>query len=127
MNEVEAKEYEIRDKMKSALSQAMEEKRESLKDEDDAWNNSFVGIAKGPEKLLFSNRRREGVPDFHYRRSAYDIAFAVSITDEIMDLEPVEEKLMVLKRNHEMTIVQIINLMRQRLTFFALFNLYDTV
>jgi hypothetical protein len=51
------------------------------------------------------NRRKEGVSDFHYRRTAYDINFAVSITDEIMDLEPIEEKLVVLKRNHEMTIV----------------------
>lgn len=42
------------------------------------------------------NRRLEGVPDFHYRTSAFNIAFAVSITDEIMDLEPVEEKLRVL-------------------------------
>lgn len=79
-----------------------------MKDEDDIWNNSFVGIAKGSEKLLFLNRRREGVPDFHYRRSAYDINFAVSITDEIMELEPVEEKLIVLKRNFEMTSVQVI-------------------
>jgi len=55
------------------------------------------------------NRRIEGVSDFHYRRSPFDIAFAVSITDEIMDLEPVEEKLMELKRNHEMTSLQVIN------------------
>jgi len=112
MSEVEAREYEVRDKMKSSLSIAMEEKRESLKDEDEAWNNSFVGIAKGPEKQLFLNRRREGVPDFHYRRSAYDIAFAVSITDEIMDLEPIEEKLMVLKRNYEMTPIEVVVQMR---------------
>lgn len=105
----------------------MEEKRESLKDEDEAWNNSFVGISKGPEKQLFLNRRREGVPDFHYRRSAYDIAFAVSITDEIMDLEPIEEKLMVLKRNYEMSPIEVITQMRQRLSFFSLFNLFDTV
>jgi hypothetical protein len=58
------------------------------------------------------NRRLEGVSDFHYRRTAFDIAFAVSITDEIMDLEPVEEKLMELKRNHEMTSLQVINQMR---------------
>jgi len=112
MSEIEAREYEVRDKMKSSLSIAMEEKRESLKDEDEAWNNSFVGIAKGPEKQLFLNRRREGVPDFHYRRSAYDIAFAVSITDEIMDLEPIEEKLMVLKRNYEMTPIEVVVQMR---------------
>jgi hypothetical protein len=36
------------------------------------------------------------VPDFHYRTSAFNIAFAVSVTDEIMDLEPIEEKLKVL-------------------------------
>lgn len=65
--------------------------------------------------------------DFHYRRTAYDINFAVSITDEIMDLEPLEEKLIVLKRNQEMTLVQVITQMRQRLTFFGLFNLFDTV
>ena len=127
MTEVQAKEFEIMDKMKSSLSRIMEEKRESLRDEDEAWNNSFVGISKGPEKQLFLNRRREGVPDFHYRRSAYDIAFAVSITDEIMELEPVEEKVMILKRNYEMTIIEIITQMRQRLSFFGLFNLFDTV
>lgn len=48
------------------------------------------------------------MPDFHYRTSAFNIAFAVSITDEIMDIEPVEDKLRVLKRNYKMSTLQIV-------------------
>jgi len=57
-------------------------------------------------------RRKEGVPDFHYRRTPFDINFAVSITDEIMDLEPLEDKLIILKRNYEMTTLETITQMR---------------
>jgi hypothetical protein len=67
------------------------------------------------------------VPDFHYRRQAFDINFAISMTDEIMDLEPVEDKLLQLKKNSEMTLFEMIDQMRQRLSFFGLFNLFETV
>jgi hypothetical protein len=51
----------------------------------------------------------------------------VSITDEIMDLEPVEDKLRVLERNYHMSAMDIVKQMRTRLSFFSLFNLFDTV
>ena len=65
---------------------------------------------------------------FHYRRTQYDIAFAVSITDEILNLEPLEDKLSLLKRKYDSSQpVKIIALLKQRISFFAIFNLFDTV
>jgi len=40
------------------------------------------------KKDLKKRPRSFGVTNFHYRRSLHDIAFAMSITDEIMNLEP---------------------------------------
>jgi hypothetical protein len=57
----------------------------------------------------------------------FDLAFAVSITDEILLLEPMEDKLTVLKRKQEFRPVAIVSLLLQRVSFFALFNLFDTV
>jgi hypothetical protein len=51
----------------------------------------------------------------------------MSITDEILNLEPIEDKLIYLKNNYEMSIFQISNLLKLRLSFFAIYNLFDTV
>jgi hypothetical protein len=51
----------------------------------------------------------------------------MSITDEILNLEPIEDKLVYLKRNYEMSIFQISNLLKLRLSFFAIYNLFDAV
>jgi hypothetical protein len=56
-----------------------------------------------------------------------DIAFAISITDEILRLQPLEDKLLALKKRYEMSTSEIFSLLKQRLTFFALFSLFDTV
>ena len=71
--------------------------------------------------------RTEGVSNFHYRRSLYDVAFAISITDEILNLEPLEDKLFVLKRKQERGIFDIIIALKSRVSFFAIYNLFDTV
>jgi hypothetical protein len=65
--------------------------------------------------------------NFHYRRSYYDVAFAISITDEILALDPLEDKLCVLKRKYNWTSYEIIDVIKQRISFFAIFNLFDTV
>lgn len=64
---------------------------------------------------------------FNYRLSDYDIAFAQSITDEIIQLEPLEDKLYVLKQKYDMAPLDIIRLVLSRISFFALFNLFETV
>ena len=51
----------------------------------------------------------------------------MSITDEILNLEPIQDKLIYLKNNYEMSIFQISNLLKLRLSFFAIYNLFDTV
>ena len=35
--------------------------------------------------------------NFYYRQSAYDIGLAVSVTDEILNLEPLEDKVSLLR------------------------------
>lgn len=70
----------------------------------------------------------DNLQTFHYRRTQYDIAFAVSITDEILNLETLEDKLTLLKRKYDnSSAVKIIGLLKQRISFFAIFNLFDTV
>ena len=64
---------------------------------------------------------------FSYRRTKHDIAFAVSITDEIMQLEPMGDKLTVLKDKYHFIMIDIIKLIVQRISIFAIFNLFDTV
>lgn len=71
--------------------------------------------------------RPNGISNFHYRRTLYDVAFAISITDEILNLEPLEDKLCILKKKQTRTPFEIINSLRGRMTFFALYNLFDTV
>ena len=44
-------------------------------------------ISKKPRSVFDQNK-------VHYVRNQYDIGFAVSVTDEILSLEPVEEKLL---------------------------------
>ena len=63
----------------------------------------------------------------HYVRNQYDIGFAVSVTDEILALEPVEEKLQQLEKKYRMRTLDIIRLMKERLNFYALYNLFDQV
>jgi hypothetical protein len=59
-------------------------------------------------------RKRRGeyhtIQTLNYRISEYDVAFAMSITDEILLLEPMEDKLTVLKTKYEMNPIQIIKL-----------------
>lgn len=64
---------------------------------------------------------------FNYRQSNYDIGIAVSVTDEIINLEPLEDKVNLLRRKYEMSKVQIIMSIRNRLNFFSIYNLFDTV
>jgi len=71
--------------------------------------------------------RTTNISKFHYRRSYYDIAFAISITDEILQLEPLEDKLCILKRKYEQSVYHILTLMKMRVSFFSIYNLFDTV
>lgn len=49
-------------------------------------------LKKKPRKWDKTN-----VTKFHYRQSAYDIGLAVSVTDEIINLEPLEDKVNLLR------------------------------
>ena len=64
---------------------------------------------------------------YHYRRTVYDAAFGMSITDEIMNLEPLEDKVTILRRKQMQTPFDILMRLRARMTFFAIYNLFDTV
>ena len=49
------------------------------------------------------------------------------MTDEILNLEPLEDKLEILRRKHEMSLFQVILMLKQRMSFFSLYNLFDAV
>lgn len=51
----------------------------------------------------------------------------MSVTDEIINLEPLEDKVNLLRRKYEMSKVQLIMSIRNRLNFFSIYNLFDTV
>lgn len=72
-------------------------------------------------------RWEKGGNKFHYRQSTYDIGVAVSVTDEIINLEPLEDKVNMLRRKYEMSKVDVLMSIRNRLNFFSLYNLFDTV
>ena len=72
-------------------------------------------------------RWEKGNNKFHYRQSTYDIAIAVSVTDEIINLEPLEDKVNMLRKKYEMSKVEVLTSLRNRLNFFSLYNLFDTV
>ena len=74
-----------------------------------------------------SRARSLGGGMYHYRRTVYDAAFGMSITDEIMNLEPLEDKLSILRRKQMQTPFDILMRLRARMTFFAIYNLFDTV
>lgn len=67
------------------------------------------------------------IQPFNYRLTEYEVAFAVSVTDEILRLEPLDDKLTLLRQKYELNPIEIIKLHCQRVSFFGLFNLFDTV
>ena len=64
---------------------------------------------------------------YHYIRTAYDVGYAITVTEEILNLEPVEDKLAVLKRKYELSSFKVVELLQQRVSFVAIYNLFDTV
>ena len=65
--------------------------------------------------------------DFHYRRTPYDLAYAISVTDEILALDPLEDKLVILSKKYAQGPFEVIATIKDRVSFFAIFNLFDTV
>lgn len=57
----------------------------------------------------------------------YDVGFGTTVADEILNLEPLEEKLMVLRRKQLKSPYEIIKSIKARVSFFSLYNLFDTV
>jgi hypothetical protein len=98
--------------------------------EEEAVDHSAIEVVEAEEGAEMEVRKRPrtyNISKFHYRRSYYDIAFAVSITDEILALEPLEDKLCILKRKYEYTPFQLLDIMRGRVAIFSIYNLFDTV
>ena len=79
-------------------------------------------LKKKPRKWDKSNACK-----FHYRYSIYDIGLAVSVTDEIINLEPLEDKVNILRKKYAMTIPEVLLTIKNRLNFFSVYNLFDTV
>ena len=57
----------------------------------------------------------------------YDVAFAISITDEILNLEPLEDKLKILRQKQLKSPFEIIMTLKARISFFSIYNLFDSV
>lgn len=55
------------------------------------------------------------------------MGFAISITEEILNLEPLVEKVEMLRKRASMSELEVMFAIRERLTFFAIYNLFDTV
>lgn len=88
---------------------------------------SEIYVELGPLNNRVMKIESQIVSNLHYTQTINDLAFAVSVTDEIINLEPLDDKLEVLKYKSELSINQIISLIKQRLSFFSLYNLFDTV
>lgn len=59
--------------------------------------------------------------NFYYRQSAYDIGLAVSVTDEIINLEPLEDKVNLLRQKYEQTTIDVLTSIKSRLNFFSVY------
>jgi len=57
----------------------------------------------------------------------YDVAFSVSITDEILNFEPLEDKFCVLRKKQMQSQYQVFENLRSRISFFSIYNLFDVV
>lgn len=49
------------------------------------------------------------------------------MTDEIINLEPLQDKVKILREKYEMSTAEILTNIRNRLSFFSVYNLFDTV
>ena len=82
--------------MKGAARNSSPEKHNKINgnEEDNVASLSHIDIEMGERRSYIkkTNRHVESNSAFHYRRSPYDVGFAVSITDEILALEPLEDK-----------------------------------
>lgn len=119
-------------KMKGAPRTQSPEKAAKADGGDEADNVaslSHIDIEMGERRSYIrkTNRQVEGNRSFHYRRTAYDVAFAVSITDEILALEPLEDKVQQLKARSRMDTLDILRQLKQRVNFVSLYNLFDQV
>jgi hypothetical protein len=65
----------------------------TIRDSPEKASLSEVDIEVGMRGSYIKKSRKNEMTGLHYRRSAHDIGFAVTITDEIMALEPLGEKL----------------------------------
>ena len=66
---------------------------------DNSVTTSMIDVDLGRNNSL-KKKMATNKSNFHYRRSYYDIAFAISITDEILALDPLEDKLCILKKKY---------------------------
>ena len=86
-----------------------------------------VEVIDGEKSDVKKQGRADGVSNLHYRRTMYDVAFAISITDEILNLEPLEDKLCLLRKKQLKTPYEVIDSLKARISLFSLYNLFDTV
>lgn len=51
----------------------------------------------------------------------------MSVSDEIINLEPLEDKVNLLRQKYEMTTLDVLHSIKSRLNFFSVYQLFDTV
>lgn len=51
----------------------------------------------------------------------------VSVSDEILALEPLKDKVTVLREKYEMTTFELLETIKSRLNFLSVYSLYDVV
>ena len=81
-----------------------------LNEDTGSGNTSMIQVKEidGDMSEVTKQGRNVGVANLHYRRTMYDIAFAMSITDEILNLEPLEDKLCLLRKKQLKTPYEVI-------------------
>ena len=94
--------------------------------EEEALQHSKIVVELDGQVDKKTDRRGIG-RKFHYRRTMYDIVFAGTVTDEILNLEPIEDKLVYLREKYNLSTWQVFAQMKLKLTFFSVYNLFDTV
>ena len=78
------------------------------------------------EEIMSKHGDFSTVAKLHHRKVQSDIVFGNKL-DELLKLEPLQDKLTAFKNSTELTAIQIVGNFKRRLSFFSLYQLFDRV
>ena len=78
------------------------------------------------EEIMNSHGMYCTVARLHHRKAHHDVVFGSKL-DELTTLEPLADHLTTLKNYNDMSPLQIVANLKQRMSFFGLYQLFDKV